>query len=655
MPRLAGIFGPALLLAVGLAATVVALTAGGGAAPPLALDPGPIVRYGLPLVKLLTDLATAVTLGTLLLAVFALSAREKEFDRALDLAAAGAGVWTISAAASGFFAFASVYNAAPSLDATYGDALGSFLTQTDLGRAWLITALAAAALTAVCFAVRNVTALGFATVGAVLAVIPLSQEGHAGDTASHDVAVTAMLLHLVFAAFWVGGLIAIVVLRPTLTVERLAAILPRYSAIALICFIVVAISGFVSATVRIAELPQLLTPYGILVLVKSVALLGLGALGAVQRRAFVTRLAAGARLRVFWFFVLAEVAVMGVASGAAAALARTAPPADDVPISQLPDPTPAEILTDRPLPPELTPERFFSTWSLDLLWALVVAFGIVLYLAGVRRLRRRGDAWPVHRTVLWVLGMLLLLWTTNGVLNAYQDTLFSMHMLAHMLLTMAIPIPLVLSAPITLILRAVPKRSDGSRGVREWALLLVHSKVAGILVNPIVAAVLFAGSLWAFYYTPLFRWATVDHLGHTWMVIHFLITGYLFVSVLVGVDPLGNRPPYPLRLILLLATMAFHAFFGLTIMSSQGLFLADWFGAMGREWGLPPPEDQVWGGGIAWSVGEIPTVALAILVAVRWSREDSREAKRRDRAADRDGDAELEAYNAMLAQRSTRR
>jgi putative copper resistance protein D len=93
--------------------------------------------------------------------------------------------------------------------------------------------------------------------------------------------------------------------------------------------------------------------------------------------------------------------------------------------------------------------------------------------------------------------------------------------------------------------------------------------------------------------------------------------------------------------------MAFHAFFGLAIMSGTGLLLSDWYGAMG--WGTDALADQQLGGGIAWSVGEIPTVALAITVAVQWARSDEKESRRRDRHADRTGDAELEAYNARLA------
>lgn len=184
--------------------------------------------------------------------------------------------------------------------------------------------------------------------------------------------------------------------------------------------------------------------------------------------------------------------------------------------------------------------------------------------------------------------------------------------------------------------------------------MAVHSPVGSLLANPIVAAVIFTSSLWAFYYTPIFRWAMVDHIGHQVMIVHFLITGYLFVQTLIGVDPLPYRAPYPLRLILLLATMAFHAFFGLSLMTGNALLLADWYGAMGRPWGVSALADQQVGGGIAWSIGEIPTITLAIIVAFMWARSDTKEAKRLDRKADRDGDSDLAQYNEMLSGLSKR-
>jgi cytochrome c oxidase assembly factor CtaG len=650
VPRLARIVGPAVLLLVALVAVLSGLAVGGGAEPPQVLSPGPIVLYGVPIARLIVDLAIAATIGSLALAVFAFSSREREFDRALDVAAAGAGVWTVAGAASAILVFQSTTLTEFTFDERYGAALATFLTEFEIGRGWLIFTLVGAVLTVLCFAVRNVTALGFLAVGAALALVPLAAGGHAAEASTHAVAVSPIWLHTVFAALWVGGLLTLIIARDTLTPARLAAVLPRYSTLALIAFVVVAVSGYVSAALRVGDLPNLLTPYGLLVLAKVGALGALGVLGAIQRRALIRRIVSGTAPRLFWLLVATEIAVMGVASGVAAALARTA---DPVPLDlNPPDPTPAEILTGKPVPPELTPERYLTAWGLDLLWVLVVGFGIVFYLAGVRRLRARGDRWPVHRTVLWISGMLLLLWVTNGAVNVYQQYLFSAHMLGHMLLGMAIPVLLVLSAPVTLALRTIRKREDGSRGPREWILLAVHAKAAVVLTHPLVAGGLFAASLWVFYYTPIFRWATEDHAGHTWMVVHFMIVGYLFAQTLVGIDPVATRPPYPLRLFLLLATMAMHAFFGLALMTGTGLLLADWYGAMGRTWGPTPLEDQQAGGGIAWSLGEIPTVVLAILVALLWSRSDDREAKRGDRAAQRDGDAELEEYNAMLAERA---
>lgn len=645
--------GPALLLLAALVAVFIALAFGGGAAPQPLVDPGAVVRYGIPVASLFVNLGVAATIGGLVLAVFAMTPGERAYDRAVDVAAAGAAVWTVASGATAFFLFQSLHISAPSLDDAYGQQLGTFLTGVPAGRAWLTVTLVAAVVTAVCFAFRNPTMLAVTAGGSMLVLLLVAQQGHAGATAEHNAAVSGLWLHLVFAGLWVGGLLTIIVVRRDLG-DRLVTVLARYSSIALVSFVVVAISGYISAAIRVGELSQLATPYGVLVLGKVVALLVLGLFGAVQRRWVIARMGRGASRWWFRMLVLAEIAFMGIASGLASALARTAPPVEEIPASALVDPTPAQYLTGRELPPELTPERFLTEWQIEPVWALFVAFALFFYYAGVWRLHRRGDRWPVGRTILWTIGMLGIVWVTNGAPAVYERYLFSVHMLGHMILTMGIPMLLVLAAPVTLAARAIRKRADGSRGAREWILWAVQSPVAGVLTNPIVAAALFALSLWAFYYSPLLRWAVVDHTGHLWMVAHFLITGYLFTLVLVGVDPVRKRPSYPLRLLLLLATMAFHAFFGLAIMSETSLLVADWFGAMGRTWGLAPLVDQSWGGGIAWSIGEIPTVALAVIVSIMWARSDEREARRHDRAADRDGEAELAAYNAMLAQRARR-
>ncbi len=629
------------------------LAFGGGAAAPLLADPGAVVRYGLPISKLMVNVGAAGTIGTLVMVVFVLSAKRPEFGRALDFAAAASAFWAVASAATGFFTFLSVYLQPVSLDAQFGQLLGDFFTEVEFGQAWLATTLIAAATTVLCFAVRNHTALVFVTVFSVVALVPMAQQGHAAGASGHGAAISSLGLHLVFAAIWLGGLLSLIVIRPTLTHDRLVAVISRYSSFALVSFVIVAVSGYVNAALRVGSLDGLLKPYGVLVLVKVAALISLGLFGAVHRRWVIGRMqrSPDSATGPFWWLITAELAFMGVASGVAVALARTDPLVPEVPITA----TPAFILTGEALPPELTFSRYFTEWRFDVIWVLATAFLAFFYLAGVWRLRRRGDSWPVYRTVLWLAGVALLFYVTNGGLNVYESYLFSAHMLAHMLLGMMIPVLLVPGAPVTLALRTIRKRSDGSRGVREWIMLGVHSKYAAVLANPIVTAVLFTGSLWLFYYSPLFRWATEDHIGHQWMIVHFLATGYLFVQSLIGSDPVPYKAPYPLRLILLLGTMAFHAFFGLSLITGTGLLLADWYGAMGRPWGVSALADQQAGGGVAWSVGEIPTVILAIAVAFMWSRDDTKEAKRLDRKAERDGGVELQDYNDMLAGLDRRR
>lgn len=644
--------GPTILVAAALVALLAALAFGGGAAPLLAGDPGPVVRWGLPIVKLLFNLTAAGMVGSLLLALFALKPGERAFDVALDTASISAALFTLASAATGFLTFVNVVGASPSPDAVFGQQLGRFLVEVELGRAWLMTTIAGAILTVLTFAVRTWTPTLLVAILAVAAVVPSATQGHSGEEANHNIAVMALVLHVIGAAVWLGGLLLLIVVRPLLKPGELADVLRRYSSVALVAFVVVAVSGTVRASVGLGDWGALNSAYGALVIVKVVALIGLGLLGAVYRTQLIARIGKAASARLFWGLVVFELVLMGIASGVAAALARTPTPTD----GQAPPAlgTPAELLTGAPLPPELTVDRWLTAWSIDLLWAFVVVFGIFFYLAGVWRLHRRGDRWPVYRTVLWIAGMLLLLWVTCGPVNVYQDYLFSVHMVGHMLLTMAIPLLLVPGAPVTLAARAIRKREDGTRGGREWILWAVHSPVARILTNPFVAAGLFIGSLWIFYYTDLFRWSLYDHLGHEWMVAHFLITGYLFVLSLIGIDPVPYRLPYPGRLLVLIGVMAMHAFFGIAIMMQSGLMIAEWFGSMARDWGLPPLDDQYLGGGVAWSIGEIPTLILAIAVAIQWSRSDDRAQRRRDRHVDRAGDVELDEYNAQLAKLAER-
>ena len=183
---------------------------------------------------------------------------------------------------------------------------------------------------------------------------------------------------------------------------------------------------------------------------------------------------------------------------------------------------------------------------------------------------------------------------------------------------------------------------------------LVHSRFLRVLANPIVAAALFFGSLVVFYYSPLFELALRTHTGHVLMVIHFLLTGFLFAWVLIGVDPGPPKWSPSLRLLILFATISFHAFFGVALTTGTTLLAPSFFEQLHLPWHPDLLVDQHNAGAVAWGIGELPTLLLALLVAAAWIRTDAAETRRLDRQADRDDDAELKAYNARLAAAAAR-
>jgi cytochrome c oxidase assembly factor CtaG/putative copper export protein len=626
-------------------AVVVGMVFGGGAKPSVLADAGDIVRWGLPLAKGITNLGTAVAIGSLAFAAFALSAKSAQLTKAMNLAALGAGIWTIFGAIAFLFTYLSVTGSAFSSSEGFGQSLWLFASSIDLGRYLAMNLFAGALLTVLALAFQGLTAALLLAAFGLLGLVPIALTGHAAGAANHAMAVNSIGLHLVAVTIWVGGLVALVVVRDE-DPERQANLVKRYSTLALIAFVIVATSGIAMAMISLGKFENLFSPYGLIVALKAGALLLLGAIGGHYRYRLIGKLATvPAKAKEFWLIVMAELLVIGAAVGLGTALSRTAPPED--PLASF-VPTPASILTGEPLPSELLPSSWFTAWKLDLLWLVIALGAITIYLIGVWRLNHRGDKWPIIRTLSWVGGWLFLIYITSGPPNVYEMYLFSVHMTAHMMLTMGVPLLLVPGAPITLLMRAAKKRKDGSNGLREWALWAVHTKWAQLVSNPIFAAVNFAASLVIFYFTPIFGWATREHVGHEWMIIHFVITGYLFVQALVGIDPGPKQLPYTIRLMLLIGTLAFHAFFGLSLMTGSGLLLADWYGAMGRTWGVDPIADQQNGGAIAWGIGELPAAALTLIVCVQWFNSGTREAKRLDRASDRNGNKDIEDYNAYL-------
>jgi len=643
------------------AALVVALLFSGAAAPTGVLDPGALVRWGVPVATTLADGAAAVTLGALALCALVLPApagrqggssrrrRDPVDGTAWLISARVAGVAAIVWTLAGVLRIVLTYSRTSGRrldEPSFGSELAHFITQIPMGRAFLVATVLAAVLATVCVAVSTPTGAALAGALGLVAIVPIALTGHAAGASDHGLAVSSMWLHIGSMSVWVGGLAVLCLVGRRLGVDRVPAVV-RFSTMASWTFALVGLSGLANGWIRVGSVAGLSTPYGQLVLVKAVAFVLLGVLGWLHRRHTVPQV--GERPGLFWRVAVGEVLLMAAVVGVSVALGSSAPPVPQEPPQR---PTPVREVTGYPAPPEPTVATWFTEWRFDILFGVVTVAAIAVYLAWVLRLRRRGDHWSLPRTASWVTGAVIFGWVTSGGPAVYGLVLFSAHMLQHMLLAMVVPIFFVLGAPVTLALRALPSRTDGSRGPREWLLALVHSRWAQFFARPIVAAVNFAGSMIVFYYSPLFEFSlNMDlHIGHVLMVVHFTLAGYLFANALIGIDPGPQRPTYPMRLLLLFATMAFHAFFGVSIIQATTLFAADHFGRLGLPWGVDALADQEAGGAVTWGIGELPTLALAVAVAIAWSRDEERTARRQDRQADRDDDAALAAYNARLAQ-----
>ncbi|MBW0114190.1 cytochrome c oxidase assembly protein [Pseudonocardia abyssalis] len=653
--------GPAGLVALGTAIAVLVaagLTVLSGARPLVALglpDPGVLTTAGLPAVRAVAEVGMVLTIGALLLAAFLVPPQRSGY---LDVAGYRA-LRTASWTGAGWLVAAVLLvplNVADALGRPVADVLDigllvDVVPQLAASTAWAWTAVVALLVVVGC---RSVLTWGWTTVLFGLSVVgplPVTLTGHSAAGGSHDLATDSLVLHVLAASMWVGGLVAVIALAAARGPDRDAALgtaVPRFSNIALVCWIVLAGTGIVNALTRIAPGALFDSYYGALLLAKAGALLALGALGALHRQRTVgpaSRGEPGALLRLGGVEILLMLATIGLA----VALGRTAAPDDG---SGAPSRAEALIGYDLNGPPTL--ERLLFDWRFDLIFGTAAIVLAVAYLVGVRRLRARGDAWPVGRTLAWLAGCAALLLATSSGIGRYGPAMFSVHMGEHMILSMLVPILLVLGGPVTLALRTLPSGGrSGPPGPREWLLAAVHSPVSRWLTHPLVALPLFVGSYYALYFSGLFPAALPEHGAHVLMNLHFLLVGALFFWPIIGIDPSPRRLPPVARLAVVFASVPFHAFFGVALMSSATVIGGDFYRALALPWVPDLLQDQRLGGGLAWASGELPLLLVVIALLIQWSRHDERSARRDDRRAEHDGDADLKAYNAMLHRLAT--
>ncbi|SDY71380.1 putative copper resistance protein D [Modestobacter sp. DSM 44400] len=279
-----------------------------------------------------------------------------------------------------------------------------------------------------------------------------------------------------------------------------------------------------------------------------------------------------------------------------------------------------------------------------------------LYLAGLWRLHQRGISWPVLRTTAFLAGCASVFYVCASGLQSYGMALFSVHMVQHMVLTMMSPLGLLLGAPVTLALRALPTSHGPTGAPRRLLLWGLHSRLGRILSHPAFTVPLFIASLYGVYFSSVFDDLMSSVAGHTFMLLHFLVTGLLFFGPVLAVDPWPRHSGHGARMLELMLPAPFHAFFGVIVMMSSRLLVTA-FAAPPASWHVDPLADQGSAGGIAWAFGEFPTVLVLAVVFFQWSRSEDRANRAVERARERaiargesGEDPALTAYNERLRQ-----
>jgi cytochrome c oxidase assembly factor CtaG len=633
--------------AIGVLSLVAALTATG------LPDPGPVTTYGLPFVRAAGEVAAVIGVGSFLFAAFCVPPQDNGVldasgYRASRIGTVASGVWAVCAALLVPLTISDV-SGQPVLEHLNPLTIWSAADLVNTAGAWRWTAFLAALVTLASLPVLRWSLTPFLFAGSLLTLMPLGLTGHSSANGAHDVGTNSLVIHLVAGALWAGGLLALLV-HALRGAEHADLAARRFSRVAGWCFVAMAVSGVVNALVRISPGDLVDTTYGRLVLAKVAALCALGVLGWRQRRSGLVALRdnptkRGPLIRLG----LIEALVFGVTFGIAVGLGRTPPPPPD----RLPSIPEVAIGYDFAGPPTLA--RVLFDWRFDLFFGTAAIVLALVYLAGVRRLRRRGDTWPAGRTFAWLCGCAVLLFATSSGVGRYMPAMFSMHMAAHMLLSMLTPILLALGGPTTLALRALTAAGRGDPpGPREWILIALHSKLSRFFTHPLVATVMFVVGFYGLYFGGIFDAFAGNHVAHVLMNLHFLLSGYLFYWVVIGIDPTPQAIPPVAKLAMVFASLPLHAFFGVVLMGTSTVMAEGFYRSLQLSWHTDLLGDQRLGGGIAWAAGEVPLAVVMIALLIQWSRSDQRTAKRLDRAADRDEDAELAAYNAMLAELARR-
>ena len=547
-------------------------------------------------------------------------------------------IWFLS---SGTFLIASL---AEILGVGFTDALDtttirSFVSQVTIGRYLLAQTLVAFVVGYLILRLKRVIPSLVLLVISLVAITAPALESHSASGGSHALAIGSMLLHVAGLTLWVGGLFALMFLAP----EDRRIALPRFSVMALWAAIVVVLSGLINAWARLNFREAWDTTYARVIILKTIVT------GVLLFMGYLHRKNLSLREKIDWRsltrLITAEVALMAAVTAIGIWLSLNASP---------------DRVVESEIPAAPTFTRILWAYEPDVFFIGVLVLAVALYIKGVAVLKKRGDAWPVGRTVAFALGIAGIDFATSGGLGVYAMYSFEYHMIAHMTLGMIAPIGLVLGAPVTLALRTLPQgRTPSESGPRAILVALLHSRIGVLFTNPIVALALFDGSLFVLYFTDLFGTLMSSHAGHLLMNVHFILAGFLFFMIIIGVDPSPRRIHHLVRIVMLFAAMAIHAFFSISLLATTTLIDKGFYSSQNIPWlGSGILDDQRAGGSVSWAMGEIPIILALIATFILWMRDDAKETRRIDRNEERKAAMgepdELAQYNEYLRSLSTR-
>jgi len=280
--------------------------------------------------------------------------------------------------------------------------------------------------------------------------------------------------------------------------------------------------------------------------------------------------------------------------------------------------------------PAPTPLDLVFGWTFDpLVWLPVLATALAWRWA-VRRVDRGHPANPVPRRRSWFFyaGLAVLLFALDSGVARYDDTLFSAHMVQHLLITLVAAPLILLGAPVTLALRAATPAFR-----RRVLLPVLHSRIARALSFPPVTWVLFTAVMWGTHFSPLFDLALENDAVHRVEHLLYLVAALLFWWPVVGADPMPWRIGFPGRLAYTFLQMPQNTFLALAIYSASAP-LYHHYATLTETWLPDRLADQQAAGGIMWLGGYLLFLASLLLLTGGWLRADEKRAVLRERQTD---------------------